>query len=134
MTPSPQSSTASEQATASRCTGCKHFDKSLNEFPCVSCSRGWDYSIVDYYDSSHAPATHAGADTRPGADALVTQPAPGHFDEIALLQKRETERLLLALIQDVCSASSEDEAMAIASENAGIRRELRRLSGRRVSE
>lgn len=85
MTPSPQSSTASEQATAS---------------------------------------------------ALEPTGAPADFyaDDIELLHQRESERLLLSQLRDVDSAQSENEMWAIASDNAGIRRELLRLSGRRVEE
>lgn len=152
--------------------------------------------------TTHAPATHTGADTRPGADALVTQPAPGHFEisqhrtagdlvsgpdnagnhlpntssavgeaalfygqhrtvgdsvplpgnagdladgapsavgeaahfELEFFHQRERSRLLLSQLRDPDRAQSENEMWAIASENAGIRRELRRAAGRRVEE
>ena len=56
------------------------------------------------------------------------------FSELELLHQRESERLLLSQLRDVDSAQSENEMWAIASDNAGIRRELLRLSGRRVEE
>lgn len=75
-----------------------------------------------------------GSPTAAPSMATDTQGAAYFFDELELLHHRERERLLLAQIRDVDSAQSENEMWAIASENAGIRRELRRLSGRRVSE
>lgn len=85
--------------------------------------------------ATHAPATHAGADTRPGADGDNPNAAPGHsFDDVELLRQRESERELLSQLRDPDRAQSENELWAIASENAGIRRELRRLGARRVEE
>ena len=74
--------------------------------------------------TTHAPITHIGADTRPGADGDNPNAAPGHFDEIELMHQ----------LRDVDSAQSENEMWVIAGENASIRAELRRLGGRRVEE
>lgn len=57
-----------------------------------------------------------------------------YLDDLELMRQRESERELLSQLRDVDSAQSENEMWAIASENAGIRRELLRLSGRRVEE
>lgn len=56
------------------------------------------------------------------------------FSEVELMHHRERERLLLAQLRDVDSAQSENELWSIASDNAGIRRELLRLGARRVEE
>lgn len=92
-TPSPQSSTASEQATAS-----------------------------------------ALAPTGAPADFYEDEIKAAHFDELSMMYQHDRERSLLAQLRDPDRAQSENELWAIASDNAGIRRELLRLSGRRVEE
>lgn len=62
------------------------------------------------------------------------QGAACFLDDLALLRQRERERLLLSQLRDPDRARSEGEALEIVSGNALVRRDLLRLSGRRVEE
>lgn len=75
-----------------------------------------------------------GSPTAAPSMATDTQGAASSFDDVELGQQETLALALVEQLRDVDSAQSENEMWTIASDNAGIRRELLRLGGRRVEE